>query len=436
MVQPIAYPEAAALRAVLDEIRLLPPLVTSWEIEALRVQLGEAAVGQRFLLQGGDCAESFGDCRENVIENRLKILLQMSVVLIYGLRKPVARVGRFAGQYAKPRSEADETRGATTLPSYRGDNVNGDAFTQQARRPDPKRLLRAYHCSAMILNYVRALSVGGFADLQNVGYWNLDFAARSPLIHEYQSIVRTVRDALQFADTVAEGPISGLSRVDFYTSHEALHLPFEQALTRFMRHGAGHYNLSTHFPWIGKRTASHSGAHVEYMRGIRNPIAVKVGPDMDPGELRRLIRILDPANEPGRLTLITRFGAQHIERSLPRLAQAVRSSGSAVLWCCDPMHGNTERAENGRKTRRFENILAELELAFDIHARTGTALGGVHFELTGEDVTECLGGASGIAEADLDRAYHSRIDPRLNAEQSLEMALRIVQKCQQMDVQV
>ena len=428
--QAIAYPDPEALSSVLDEISILPPLVTSWEIDALRRQLGEAALGKRFLLQGGDCAERFGDCRSDVVASRLKVLLQMSVVLVYGLRMPVVRVGRFAGQYAKPRSSPREVRGAVSLPSYRGDNVNGDDFTEEARRPDPQRLMTAYRCSAMILNFVRSLSDGGFADLHNVGYWNLSFAARSPHAKEYQSIVRTVRNALQFASTVAEGPLGGLGRVDFYTSHEALHLPFEQALTRYLPHRSSYYDLSTHFPWIGMRTNQLDGAHVEFMRGILNPVAVKVGPEMTPGELQRLIRHLDPENTPGRLTLITRFGTEHIEKCLPPLAAAARRVGSVALWCCDPMHGNTLKAGNGRKTRRFDHILAELERAFDIHLRAGTILGGVHFELTGEDVTECVGGSSDIREADLHRAYHSRVDPRLNAEQSLEMALRIVQKCQ------
>lgn len=428
--QAIAYPDTDALASVLNEISILPPLVTSWEIDALRRQLGEAALGKRFLLQGGDCAERFADCRSDVVASRLKVLLQMSLVLLCGLRMPVVRVGRFAGQYAKPRTSPEEVRGAVSLPSYRGDSVNGNEFTEEARRPDPQRLLTAYRCSAMILNFVRSLSDGGFTDLHNVGYWNLGFAARSPHAEEYRSIVRTVRNALQFASTVAERPLGGLGRVDFYTSHEALHLPFEQALTRYLPHRSSYYNLSTHFPWIGKRTNQLDGAHVEFMRGILNPVAVKVGPGMTPAELQRLIRHLDPDNRPGRLTLITRFGAEHIERCLPPLAAAARRVASAALWCCDPMHGNTVKAGNGRKTRRFDHILAELELAFDIHLRAGTILGGVHLELTGEDVTECVGGSSDIREADLHRAYRSRIDPRLNAEQSLEMALRIVQKRQ------
>ena len=428
VLQQPEYPDPAVLNAVLTELATRPPLVTSWEVETLRTQLAEASYGLRFLLQGGDCAERFGECRDDIIKNRLKILLQMSVVLIYGLKTPVVRVGRFAGQYAKPRSAPTETRGDVTLPSYRGDNINAPEFSVEARTPDPRRLLKAYHCSAMMLNFVRALADGGFADLHHPEYWDLEFAERSPLAGEYHVIISTIQEALRFAETVAQGPIIGLGRVDFYTSHEALHLHYEQALTRSVPRRKGMYNLSTHFPWIGKRTAHLNGAHIEYMRGIRNPIGLKVGPGLPPSELAGLVNFLNPASEAGRLTLITRFGAGRIEADLPPLIEAVEATGKPVLWCCDPMHGNTEKTETGFKTRRFDNILAELERAFDIHAAMHTNLGGVHFELTGEDVTECTGGARGLNDADLERAYHSPVDPRLNAEQALEMALRIVRK--------
>ena len=428
VLQQPEYPDPEVLDAVLTELATRPPLVTSWEVETLRAQLAEASYGLRFLLQGGDCAERFDECRDDIIKNRLKILLQMSVVLIYGLKTPVVRVGRFAGQYAKPRSAPTETRDGVTLPSYRGDNINAPEFSVEARTPDPWRLLKAYHCSAMMFNFVRALAEGGFADLHHPEYWDLEFAERSPLAGEYHAIIGTIQEALRFAETVAQGPILGLGRVDFYTSHEALHLRYEQALTRTVPRRKGMYNLSTHFPWIGKRTAHLNGAHVEYMRGIRNPIGLKVGPGLPPSELAGLVNFLNPTNEAGRLTLITRFGADRIEADLPALIEAVEATGKTVLWCCDPMHGNTEKTETGFKTRRFDNILAELELAFDIHAGMHTNLGGVHFELTGEDVTECVGGARGLNEADLERAYHSPVDPRLNAEQALEMALRIVRK--------
>ncbi len=433
VLQQPEYPDSAMLDAVLAELAVRPPLVTSWEVETLRSHLAEASYGLRFLLQGGDCAERFDECRDDIIKNRLKILLQMSVVLIYGLKTPVARVGRFAGQYAKPRSAPTETRDGITLPSYRGDNINAPEFSVEARTPDPRRLLKAYHCSAMMLNFVRALADGGFADLHHPEYWNLDFAERSPLAAEYHGIIETIKEALRFAETVAQGPILGLGRVDFYTSHEALHLHYEQALTRTVPRRTGMYNLSTHFPWIGKRTAHLDGAHVEYMRGIRNPIGLKVGPGLSPSELAGLVNNLNPADEAGRLTLITRFGAGRIETDLPPLIEAVEATGKNVLWCCDPMHGNTEKTETGLKTRPFDKILAELELAFDIHAAMHSNLGGVHFELTGEDVTECVGGARGLSEADLERAYHSPVDPRLNAEQALEMALRIVRKYKGMD---
>ncbi len=433
VLQQPDYPDPTVLEAVLTQLAASPPLVTSWEVETLRAHLAEASYGRRFLLQGGDCAERFAECRADVITNRLKILLKMSVVLIYGLKTPVVRVGRFAGQYAKPRSAQMETRDGLTLPSYRGDNINAPEFTPEARRPNPKRLLQAYSCSAMTLNFVRALADGGFADLHHTEYWDLEFAEQSPLAGEYQAIITAINEALRFAETVSEGPIIGLGRVDFYTSHEALHLSYEQALTRTVPRRPGIYNLSTHFPWIGKRTAHLDGAHVEYARGIRNPIGLKVGPGLSPSDLVSLIDYLNPNDEPGRLTLITRFGVDRIETDLPPLLEAVEAAGKTVLWCCDPMHGNTEMTRTGFKTRRFDKVLGELELAFDIHAAMHTNLGGVHFELTGEDVTECIGGARGLSEADLERAYHSPVDPRLNAEQALEMALRIVRKYKGMD---
>ena len=427
------YADEAHLATVLDQLRRQPPLVTSWEIEALRKHLGEAASGRRFLLQGGDCAERFEDCRVEFIKNRLKILLQMSVILIYGLKMPVIRVGRFAGQYAKPRSEAEETRDGVSLPSYRGDNINAPEFTQEARTPDPERLTQAYYNSAIHLNLVRALADAGFADLHNAENWNLSFADQAPYIQTYHEIIRKVYSALDFAKTVSSHPIGGLGRVTFYTSHEALHLPYEEAFTREVAHANAVYNLSAHMPWIGKRTLFEDSAHVEYMRGIRNPIAIKIGHDMTPGDLLALVRNLNPVNDPGRLTIITRMGAEKVEDALPRLIEAVQRSGLNILWCCDPMHGNTEIASSGIKTRKFSNILAELETVIDMHIRMKSILGGVHFELTGEDVTECVGGASGVEERDLSRRYHSTVDPRLNVSQSLEMALKIAQKYQNME---
>lgn len=433
VAQQVDYTDEEHLQTVLNTIRRQPPLVTSWEIEALRDQLREAAAGRRFLLQGGDCAESFEDCEEEIIKNRLKILLQMSVVLIYGLNMPVVRVGRFAGQYAKPRSNSLETRNGVSLPSYRGDNINAREFTPEARIPDPERLIKAYHHSAIQLNFVRSLADGNFADIHNADHWDLGFARQSPHIKSYQAIISKIRDALRFAETVADYPIGGLNRVDFYTSHEALHLPYEEAFTREVPRSDNIYNLSTHFPWIGKRTLFKGSAHIEYMRGIRNPVGIKIGADMAPSDLLSLLRSLNPLNDPGRIVIITRMGVAKIESTLPGLIDATQRAGLNALWCCDPMHGNTETASGGMKTRRFDNILVELEAAFDIHAGMQSVLGGVHFELTGEDVTECVGGASDVGEADLNLRYRSTVDPRLNANQSLEMALRIAQKYQTLE---
>ncbi|WP_147652302.1 class II 3-deoxy-7-phosphoheptulonate synthase [Vulcaniibacterium gelatinicum] len=422
------YPDPAELAAVQAELRALPPLVTSWEILALRQQLAEAQDGRRFLLQGGDCAESFAECNSEVISNRLKVLLQMSLVLVHGLRKPVVRVGRFAGQYAKPRSADAETIGGVTLPSYRGDMVNAPEFDPAARTPDPRRMVKAHARSAMTMNFVRALIDGGFADLHHPEYWDLGWVRHSPLAEEYQRMVAAIGDAVRFMETLSGSEVHNLNRVDFYTSHEALLLPYEEALTRQVPRQWGWFNLSTHFPWIGMRTAALDGAHVEYFRGIRNPVGIKIGPSVTPDQLLRLVEALNPDDEPGRLTLIHRMGAANVAAKLPPLLQAVKREGRRVLWVCDPMHGNTEATANGYKTRRFDNIRSELEQAFDLHAAAGTRLGGVHLELTGEDVTECLGGARELTERDLERAYRSSVDPRLNYEQALEIAMLIVRK--------
>ena len=420
--QPV-YPDAAALERVVEQLRKLPPLVSSWEIEQLRSQLAEAAEGRRFLLQGGDCAESFEDCESSTIAAKLKILLQMSLVLVHGARKRVIRVGRFAGQYAKPRSDDRESRNGASLPSYRGDLINRPPFTEADRTPDPELMLRGYERAGLTINFIRALIDGGFADLHHPEYWDLAFAQLSPHAAEYQRRVGAIAESLRFMETLAGQPIAEMSRVDFYTSHEGLHLLYEQAQTRQVPHRTGWYNLTTHFPWIGLRTGDARGAHVEYFRGIANPIGLKVGPGTTPESLVELAEILDPRREPGRLTLIHRLGAARIADALPPLVQAVERTGRRVLWVCDPMHGNTETLASGIKTRRFENILAELESAFEQHRRLGSVLGGVHFELAGEDVTECIGGARGLTEADLSRAYRSQVDPRLNYEQALEMAL-------------
>ncbi|WP_072759975.1 3-deoxy-7-phosphoheptulonate synthase class II [Rhodanobacter sp. OK091] len=426
-LQQPQYDDALELAAAGAQLSRLPPLVTSWEVLALKQSLAEAQEGRRFLLQGGDCAESFADCTSPIISNRLKVLLQMSLVLVHGLKKPVLRVGRFAGQYAKPRSTDLEIRDGVSLPSFRGDLVNSPEFTAAARRPDPQRMIQAHAHSALTMNFVRALIDGGFADLHHPEYWDLAWVEHSPLAAEYRQMVAGIGDSLRFMETLA-GPIAGFSRVDFFTSHEALLLHYEQALTRQVPRNPGFFNLSTHFPWIGMRTAALDGAHVEYFRGIRNPIAVKVGPTVTPAQLLPLIDALNPDDEPGRLTLIHRMGNAQIATALPALLEAVKREGRRVLWVADPMHGNTESTSNGYKTRRFDNISGELDKAFDIHAAHGTRLGGVHLELTGEDVTECMGGARDLSETDLDRAYKSMVDPRLNYEQSLELAMLIVRK--------
>ncbi len=422
--QPV-YRDPAALERAVDALGRLPPIVVSWEVEALRRQIAEAQAGSRFLLQGGDCAESFADCESGQIARKLKILLQMSLVLLHGLKKPVIRVGRFAGQYAKPRSTDTETRDGVTLPSYRGDLVNRPAFTAADRDPDPELLLRGYERAALTLNFVRALIDGGFADLHHPEYWDLQFVHHSPWREQYRKIVDSISDSLDFFEAMSGSRVHEASRAPFYASHEALHLHYEQAQTRYIERQGRWYNLSTHLPWIGMRTADLGGAHVEFCRGIANPVGVKVGASMDPQWVRGLCEVLNPRREAGRLVLIHRMGAGAVAAKLPPLIDAVRETGVPVLWICDPMHGNTETTSSGVKTRRFENIVSELEHSFRIHRELGSYLGGVHFELTGEDVTECTGGARGLADGDLARAYRTQVDPRLNYEQALELAMRI-----------
>ncbi|MFM7051916.1 MAG: 3-deoxy-7-phosphoheptulonate synthase class II [Planctomycetota bacterium] len=435
-VQQPVYPDEAELARTLEEIAALPPLVTSYEIEALKSQLAEAARGERFILWGGDCAESFADCTPAAIASKLKILLQMSLVLVHGTRKRIVRIGRFAGQYAKPRSTATELRDGVELPSFRGDNVNRPEFTPEARTPDPRLLLRGYERSALTLNFVRSLIDGGFADLHHPENWDLAFVKHSPLAAEYQRMVDAIGESLRFMETLAGGTIAAMQRVDFFTSHEMLVLAYEAALTRQVPRREGWFNLSTHLPWVGMRTSDPSGAHVEFCRGIRNPVGVKVGPGTSPEGLLSTLRALSPDNEEGRTVLVTRFGAHQIGRGLPPLVRAVRDAGLHAVWVCDPMHGNTETvvptagewAGKSVKTRKFGHILAETEQAFEIHRAEGTVLAGVHVELTGEDVTECTGGARGIADEDLSRAYRSQVDPRLNYEQALELAMLIARR--------
>ncbi len=417
------YPDADALDRAVRALGALPPLVSSWEIENLKTQLAEAARGERFMLQGGDCSESFADCASDAIASKLKILLQMSLVLVQGGQKRVTRIGRFAGQYAKPRSADLETRDGVTLPAYRGDMVNRNEFTPGDRVPNPDLLLRAYERSGLTINFIRALIEGGFANLHHPEYWELGFVAKSPHAAEYMRMVESIGQSLRFMETLTGQVMADINRVDFFTSHEGLILPYEQAQTRQVPRRSGWYNLATHFPWIGERTRTLEGAHVEFFRGITNPIGVKIGAKIQPEEAVALARKLNPGNEPGRLTFICRFGADNAERCLPPLVQAVKAEGINVLWCSDPMHGNTETTRSGIKTRRFENILRELQTCFAVLRKHHLPLGGVHFELTGENVTECVGGACGITEDDLSRAYRSQVDPRLNYEQAMEMAL-------------
>ena len=426
--QQPTYGDPEAVEAVAARLAVLPPLVTSWEVETLRGQLASAARGERFVLQGGDCAESFAECTSDSITAKLKILLQMSLVLTHSLKKRVTRIGRFAGQYAKPRSADMETRAGETLPSYRGDLVNSLDFTAEAREPDPLNLLRGYQRSALTLNFIRGLIDGGFADLHHPEYWNLDFVGHSRNAAEYQRRVESIGESLKFMETLSGVDVGQIDRVDFYTSHEALHLVYEQAQTRTVPRREGWYNLSTHLPWVGLRTAYRGSAHIEYARGIRNPLGMKVGTGMKAADIAHLVEVLNPDGEEGRLALIHRCGAEKIAEELPPILQAVGATGKPVLWICDPMHGNTKGTREGMKTRAFSDILSELEQAFDLHAANGTILGGVHFELTGEDVTECVGGARGLDEQGLRRAYRSQVDPRLNYEQALEMALLVARK--------
>ncbi len=426
--QQPSYPDPLALQRVLNELETLPPLVTDWEIIALREKLAQAVWGDAFVLQAGDCAERFSDCTPDRIANHLKVLIQMSLVLVLGAKRPVIRMGRFAGQYAKPRSQEWETRDGVRLPSYRGDLINAPEFTAEARTPDPGRLLRGYERAALTLNYARALAQGGLADLHHPEYFNLEWSTRSAKGPDYLRAVETISESLRFMENVLGVKADETHRVDFYTSHEALHLAFESAQTREAPNRSGRFALSTHFPWLGVRTADPDGAHVAYLRSIENPVGIKIGPDMPPERVLRLIEKIQPEPAPGRLTLIHRYGAGRIERDLPKLIRAVRKAGPPVLWMCDPMHGNTRLSARGYKTRSFNEIRAELDRAFDVHAAEGTRLGGVHLEMTGENVTECTGGARGLAESDLPRAYETMVDPRLNAEQSLEIAFLMADK--------
>lgn len=423
-LQAAHYADPEQLQSNIDQLSRLPPLVTSGEIKKLKNAIASAGRGDAFILQGGDCAESFNDCRSDIISNKLKIILQMSLVLLHGLQKPIVRIGRIAGQYAKPRSSEYETIDGTTLPTYRGDIVNSPEFNQAAREPNPKRLIQAYHHAAMTLNFIRALLDGGFADLHHPHRWDLSFFEHSKQKTEYRGIVQSITQAMDFLKSVDGSCSNQFSNIDFFTSHEALHLHYEQALTRQLKDGLW-YDLSTHLPWIGMRTAQIDSAHLEFLRGVQNPIGIKIGPCATPEWLAEILAITNPSREEGRLLLFTRLGAKNIDRLLPPLIEAVKKTKIPVTWSCDPMHGNTETTPKGIKTRHFDTILDELKQAMEIHHAMGSYLGGVHFELTGDNVTECIGGARGLDTNDLQTAYHSLVDPRLNYEQSLEMAIQL-----------
>ena len=424
-----AFPDQGALEAVEAQLAGFPPLVFAGEARKLKRALGKVASGEAFLLQGGDCAESFAEHSADNIRDFFRLFLQMAVVLTFAGSSPVVKVGRVAGQFAKPRSALNEKIGDVELPSYRGDVINGIEFTPEARIPDPTRQLMAYRQSAATLNLIRAFATGGYANLDNAHRWMLGFVKDSPQSGRYQELSNRITEALDFMRAIGIDPESHpeMRTTDFYTSHEALLLGYEQAMTRVDSISGDYYATSGHMIWIGDRTRQHDHAHVEYFRGIKNPIGLKCGPSLDQEELIRLIDVLNPENEAGRLTLIGRFGADKSEAHLPALVRAVKREGRNVIWSCDPMHGNTVKAVSGYKTRPFDMILSEVKTFFGVHAAEGTIAGGIHLEMTGKNVTECTGGARAISDTDLQDRYHTHCDPRLNAEQALEMAFLVAE---------
>jgi 3-deoxy-7-phosphoheptulonate synthase len=420
------WPDPAAVTAVTREIARIPPLVFAGECDSLKERLAAVARGDAFVLQGGDCAETFDGSTADAIRGKLRTLLQMAVILTYAASVPVVKIGRLAGQFAKPRSSAAETRDGVALPAYRGDAVNGLEFTAQARTPDPQRMLRACHYSAATLNLCRAFTQGGYADLRQVHAWNTDFVAASPAGRRYEALAGEIDRALTFMHASGTDPAE-FRTVEFYSSHEALLLEYERAMTRIDSRTGLPYDTSAHFPWIGERTRALDGAHVELFRHVRNPVGVKLGPSTTPEDALALVDRLNPDNEPGRLTFITRMGASAIHSVLPPVVAKVTASGAQVAWVCDPMHGNTIEAPGGRKTRRVEDILAEVTGFFEVHQALGTHPGGVHIEFTGDDVTECVGGSHGLTEDDLTDRYETACDPRLNRSQSLDLAFRVAE---------
>jgi 3-deoxy-7-phosphoheptulonate synthase len=428
---PADYPDMGKLAAVEHQLTSYPPLVFAGEARTLTHKLGDVAEGKAFLLQGGDCAESFKEFHPNNIRDTFRLILQMAVVLTFAGKKSVVKVGRIAGQFAKPRSAPTETIDGVTLPSYRGDNINGMEFTPEARIPDPQRLLQAYSQSAATLNLLRAFAQGGYASLDNIHRWMLGFVERSPTADRYKAMAARITDAMEFMESCGITPETtpALSQTDFYTSHEALLLGYEQAMTREDSTRPGEfYDTSAHMIWIGDRTRQPDGAHVEFCRGVRNPIGMKCGPSLSPDEMLRLIDILNPDNIPGRLTLIARFGSDKVAEGLPKLVKAVQKAGAKVVWSSDPMHGNVEKTNSGYKTRPFERILKEVSDFIDVVEGEGAHAGGVHLEMTGQDVTECTGGGREITAMDLGDRYHTHCDPRLNNEQALDLAFLLAEK--------
>lgn len=425
------YPDASALTQVEQTLAGYPPLVFAGEARELRRQFAEVTQGRAFLLQGGDCAESFAEFSAGKIRDTFKVLLQMAIVMTFAAGCPLVKVGRMAGQFAKPRSANDETLDGVTLPAYRGDIVNGIGFDAASRVPDPQRLLQAYHQSTATLNLLRAFAQGGFADLHQVHQWNLDFIANSALAEKYSQLAGRIDETLAFMRACGMDSSPQVRETSFFTAHEALLLNYEQAFVRQDSLTGRSYDCSAHMLWIGDRTRQLDGAHVEFLRGVENPIGVKVGPSMDADELIRLIDILNPDNDPGRLNLIVRMGADKVEAHFPRLLRKVQAEGRQVLWSCDPMHGNTIKASSGYKTRDFAQVLAEVKQFFQVHRSEGTVAGGIHIEMTGQNVTECIGGSRPITEAGLCDRYHTHCDPRLNADQSLELAFLIAETLKQ-----
>ncbi len=423
------YPDKALLAAAETQLKTYPPLVFAGEARQLREELAEVAAGRAFLLQGGDCAESFAEFHPDNIRDTFRLLLQMSVVLTFAASRPVVKVGRLAGQFAKPRSEPTEKQGETELPSYRGDCINGMEFSQEARTPDPDRMIQGYNQSAATLNLLRAFAQGGYADLNKIHRWTLGFLENSPVGERYRDLAGRISETLEFMRACGLTPENArqLRETNFYTSHEALLPNFEEAMTRVDSTTGHWYDTSAHMLWIGDRTRDPDEAHIEFLRGVGNPVGCKAGPSQEPSDLLRVIDALNPKNIPGKITIITRMGSDMVETRLPALVRAVQSEGREVVWSCDPMHGNTIKSGNGFKTRPFDRVREEVERCFDVHHAQGTYLGGIHLELTGQNVTECVGGAQAITEARLGDRYHTHCDPRLNADQSLELAFLIAE---------